>query len=122
AVLVDDAACAKAQIRHLIALGHRRIMYIAGPEGNYNEVARFTAFLEAAAEADALITRHPGNYMFSGGVAAAESFLAMADRPTGIVACNDEMAIGFIKTVRRAGLRIPEDVSVVGFDGIEFAA
>jgi LacI family repressor for deo operon, udp, cdd, tsx, nupC, and nupG len=125
AVLVDDAACAKAQIRHLIALGHRRIMYIAGPEGNYNEVARFSAFLEAAAEAGlpaGAVTRQPGNYMFSGGVVAAESFLAMADRPTGIVACNDEMAIGFTKTVRSAGLRIPDDVSIVGFDGIEFAA
>jgi LacI family transcriptional regulator, repressor for deo operon, udp, cdd, tsx, nupC, and nupG len=124
AVLVDDAACAKAQLRHLLDLGHRRLFYIAGPDGNYNEVKRFQAVEEAMAEAGLppeILCRHPGNYMFSGGVDAARTFLAMEERPTGVIACNDEMAIGFVKTVRSAGLRIPDEVSVIGFDGIEMA-
>jgi LacI family repressor for deo operon, udp, cdd, tsx, nupC, and nupG len=124
AVLLDDGACARAQLEHLLALGHRKILYVAGPEGNYNEVQRFGAireYAETTGPADLIIVRHPGNYQFSGGVAAAESFLAMAERPTAVIACNDEMAIGFIKGVRRGGLAVPRDVSVVGFDGIEMA-
>jgi LacI family transcriptional regulator, repressor for deo operon, udp, cdd, tsx, nupC, and nupG len=124
AVLIDDGACARAQAEHLMALGHRRLLYVAGPEGNYNEVRRFRGFVEAVAQAgldpEADIVRLPGNYMFSGGVAAAQSFLALAKRPTGVVCCNDEMAIAFAKTVRDAGVAIPGDMSIVGFDGIEF--
>src|SRR5690606_7444605 len=60
-------------------------------------------------------------FVFSAGVSAAEAFLQMKNRPTGVYASSDESAIAFIKVVRAAGLRVPEDVSVVGFDGIEFA-
>ena len=59
--------------------------------------------------------------MFSTGASAAEAFLRMKKRPTGIFAACDESAIGFIKTVRSAGVRVPEDVSVIGFDGIDFS-
>lgn len=55
------------------------------------------------------------------GAAAARHFLRLDRRPTGVVCCSDEMAIGFIKTVTGAGLAVPDEVSVVGFDGIEFA-
>ncbi|MBV9637067.1 MAG: LacI family DNA-binding transcriptional regulator [Methylobacteriaceae bacterium] len=124
AVLVDDEACAVAQADHLIGLGHRRLMYVAGPKGNYNEVARCRGFLAAIARAGLArkdVCRHQGDYLFAGGVAAGRRFLAMREQPTGIVCCNDEMAIGFMKTVAQAGVRIPADVSVVGFDGIELA-
>jgi LacI family repressor for deo operon, udp, cdd, tsx, nupC, and nupG len=124
AVLVDDAICARAQANHLIGLAHRRLMYVAGPEGNYNEVNRFAGFMEAVREAGlppSAVVRQKGNYMVSGGVEAAEAFLLLDPRPTGVACCNDEMAIGFVKTIRNAGVRIPDEVSVVGFDGIEFA-
>jgi LacI family repressor for deo operon, udp, cdd, tsx, nupC, and nupG len=124
AVLVDDEACARAQVEHLVRLGHRRLMYVAGPEGNFNEVLRYRGLMAAVTDAGLSaedVVRHPGDYMFGGGVAAARSYLAMPRRPTGVVCCNDEMAIAFMKTVRNAGLAIPADVSVVGFDGIEFA-
>ena len=62
-----------------------------------------------------------GRFVFSTGVAAAEAFLGLKDRPTGIFAACDEGAIGFLKTVRAAGLRVPDDVSLIGFDGIEMA-
>jgi LacI family repressor for deo operon, udp, cdd, tsx, nupC, and nupG len=65
--------------------------------------------------------RWEGRFVFSAGVKAAEAYLGMATRPTGVYASCDESAIGFIKTVRAAGIRVPEDVSVIGFDGIEFA-
>ena len=123
-VVVDDEACAKAQTNHLIGLGHRRLMYIAGPDGNYNEVRRYRGFVKAARAAGleaAQTERCPGDYSLAAGVAAGRHFLALTERPTGIVCGSDEMAIGFIKTVSLAGVRCPADVSVVGFDGIDFA-
>ncbi len=125
AVVVDDEVCAMAQTQHLIDLGHRELVYVAGPEGNYNEVRRHRGFVKAAARAglDAeKMPRLPGDYMLSSGVAAARKYLGLSKRPTGIVCASDEMAIGFLKTVTQAGLRCPKDVSIVGFDGIDFAS
>ena len=124
AVIVDDTACAMAQTRHLLALGHRRLMYVAGPEGNYNERRRYRGFLQAARAAGLAadrLTRAPGDFGLRSGAAAGDVFLAMRPRPTGVVCASDEMAIGFIKTLAQAGVRCPIDVSVVGFDGIAFA-
>jgi LacI family repressor for deo operon, udp, cdd, tsx, nupC, and nupG len=123
-VLLDDASCAATQLRYLTDLGHERIMYVTGPLDNYNQIHRSKGFNDAAAQAGLTaddIVMHEGDYGFSGGVSAAENYFARSTRPTGIVCSNDEMAIGFIKTVRAAGVRVPEDVSVVGFDGIEFS-
>ena len=124
AVLLNDEECAFQQTRHLLDLGHRRLVYVAGMEGNYNEVVRYRGFLravEAAGLRPGDARRLPGQYTLASGARAARSFLAMPDRPTGVVCCSDEMAIGFMKTLNGAGVRVPEDVSVVGFDGIEFA-
>ncbi len=124
AVLLDDERAAAMQVKHLTALGHRRLFYVSGPPGNYNEVTRHRGIVAALAEAglasDALI-EHPGNYAFSGGIAGANAYLALESRPTGVICGNDETAIAFVKTVRAAGLRIPEDLSVIGFDGIELS-
>lgn len=124
AVVVDDEACARAQTEHLIALGHRRLLFVAGVEGQYNDVLRYRGFRRAAEAAGldpADVRRHAGDYSLISGVAAARSLLGMAPRPTGVVCCSDEMAIGFMKTVMGAGINCPAEVSVVGFDGIEFA-
>lgn len=122
AVLVDDEVCSRAQTRYLLEMGHRYLAYIAGPKGNYNESQRFPGFLAEVAAAGlgpADFVRFEGNYDFASGVAAGEAFLKLDRRPTGVVACSDEMAIAFMKTIRRAGIRVPEDVSIIGFDGIE---
>jgi LacI family repressor for deo operon, udp, cdd, tsx, nupC, and nupG len=122
AVVVDDETCCRAQTRHLIGMGHRCLAYLAGPQGNYNDVRRhagFRAEVAAAGLAPEDIFYFEGNYDFTSGVAAGEDFLKLDRRPTGVVATSDEMAIAFMKTIRRGGVRVPEDVSVVGFDGIE---
>lgn len=123
-VLINDEECAKIQTQHLIDLGHRRLIYVSGVEGHYNEVKRYAGYLKSAKAAglkgsDSL--RLAGNYSFESGADAARAFLQLKDRPTGVVCCSDELAIGFMKTVTGAGLRCPADVSIVGFDGIEFA-
>ena len=122
--MVDDESCAAAQTEHLIALGHRRLMYVAGIEGNYNEVFRYRGFLRAVRAAGlprADILRQKGDYSLASGAAAGRSFLELGKRPTGVVCCCDEMAIGFLKIITEAGVKCPQDVSVVGFDGIEYA-
>jgi len=125
-VVVQDREASREAAAHLIRLGHRRLGYISGPPGNINEIERFAGFREGLAEAglkDQDFVRWEGRFIFSSGVAAAEAFVRMSEweRPTGIYATSDEIAIGFIKTVRAAGIRVPEEVSVIGFDGIEFA-
>jgi LacI family transcriptional regulator, repressor for deo operon, udp, cdd, tsx, nupC, and nupG len=123
AVVIDDEDCAIAQTRHLFDLGHSQLMYLAGPENYYNEVHRYRGFVKATQNAgldEKMALRLPGDYSFASGVAAAQYFLGQSPRPTGIVSACDESAIGFLKTVTQAGVRCPEDVSIVGFDGIEF--
>ena len=89
-----------------------------------NDVERragFEAGIEAAGLDPCEAIYWPGDFYLESGVAAGRDFLARADRPTAIFAASDFMAIGFMKTVSLGGVRVPQDVSVVGFDGIEFS-
>ncbi|WP_445503088.1 LacI family DNA-binding transcriptional regulator [Microvirga sp. G4-2] len=123
-VVVQDREASRAAVEYLVRLGHRRLGYIAGPPPNVIAAERLAGFLEGVAAAGLSsqdFVCWEGRFVFSAGVAAAEAFLRLRNRPTGIYASSDESAIGFIKVVRAAGVRVPEDVSVIGFDGIEFA-
>ncbi|WP_280514518.1 LacI family DNA-binding transcriptional regulator [Chthonobacter albigriseus] len=126
AVLLEEREATLIQTRHLLGLGHRRFMYISGGAGNINDIPRYEGFCEAIAEAglqpDQQI-RVEGFFDFASGTAAAHRFLelrAEGRAPTAIVAVGDQMAIACMKGIQEAGLRIPEDVSIVGFDGIDF--
>ncbi|NBJ11421.1 LacI family DNA-binding transcriptional regulator [Microvirga arsenatis] len=123
-VVVQDRESARRAVEYLVRLGHRRLGYISGTIGSIIETERYAGFCEGIAEAGlgaADFVRWEGPFVFSTGVAAAEGFLQMKERPTGIFAACDESAIGFIKRVRAERIRVPQDVSVIGFDGIEFA-
>lgn len=123
-VEVRNRESAREAVEHLAALGHRRIAYLGGPERNILERERQAGFrcgLAARGLPAEPAYFFTGDFTLAAGAAAAGRFLATRRRPTAIFAANDEMAIGFIKTVRDAGLRVPADVSVVGFDGIAFA-
>jgi LacI family repressor for deo operon, udp, cdd, tsx, nupC, and nupG len=123
-VMVDNYKASYAVACHLIELGHRRFGYIHGPADNVNDVERragFQAGLEAAGVDPRDVVSWPGDFYFESGMAAGRDFLARRDRPTAIFAASDYMAIGFMKAVGAAGARVPEDISVVGFDGIEFS-
>ena len=116
---------ARTLVEYLISVGHRRIGHISGPmrgPESDDRLAGYRQALDAAGIAFDAKLIWPGNYRADGGAdAAARFFLPMADRPTAVFAANDESAIGFIKTVRDAGLSVPEDVSVAGFDDIGYA-
>jgi LacI family repressor for deo operon, udp, cdd, tsx, nupC, and nupG len=123
-VVVQDREASRRAVEYLARLGHRKFGYISGTPGSIIESERFGGFLEGIAAAglgqDEFV-RWEGPFVFSTGVAAAESYLQMSERPTGIFAACDESAIGFIKRVRSERVRVPQDVSVIGFDGIELS-
>jgi LacI family repressor for deo operon, udp, cdd, tsx, nupC, and nupG len=123
-VLVGEREGGAAVAEHLLALGHRRFGYVTGPADSYIEHERWAGFRDGLAHAgisvDA-IARYPGDFHVGAGVRAAQRFLAAPERPTAVFAVSDMMAIGFMRTLRAAGVVVPRDVSVVGFDGIEFA-
>ena len=117
---------ARTMVEHLIGVGHRRIGYVTGPmrgPETDDRIAGYRDALDAAGVAFDPDIIWDGNYRAeSGSEAAVRHFLPMANRPTAVFAANDESAMGFIKAVRDAGLTVPQDVSVAGFDDIGYAA
>ncbi|WP_265500995.1 LacI family DNA-binding transcriptional regulator [Paracoccus beibuensis] len=125
-VLADNVEGGRLAACHLTSLGHRRIMHVTGPARNSLTVARREGFAAGLAEAglpDATPDlRIEGDFTARFGLEAAERLLALEDRPTAVFCDNDEMAIGLMNGLMRAGLRVPQDMSVIGFDNIEMSA
>ncbi|MFC7704264.1 LacI family DNA-binding transcriptional regulator [Plastorhodobacter daqingensis] len=122
-VLADNEAGGRLAAQHLIALGHRRILHLAGPAPNSLTRARRAGFVAALAEAG--IDAAPplaGDFGMRSGHAAGRSIAAMQERPTAVFCDNDEMAFGMINALHGQGLSVPRDVSVMGFDNIGLAA
>lgn len=110
----------KAAAEHLIALGHRRIAFLGGAEAAECSVARLHGYLAAlmsngiGANPDYVIA---GRFSQRSGVERTRQLLAMAEPPTAIFAASDSIALGVLDEARRAGIRVPEQLSLVGFDG-----
>jgi DNA-binding LacI/PurR family transcriptional regulator len=112
-------------IIHLIDHGYRRIAFIGGPEGFQQSLVRLQAYRQALS--DCGWPAEPGwvihsDFSEAGGHTTTAELLALPQPPRAIFAANDQMAIGAIDAVRAAGLQVPEDVAVVGFDDIPVAA
>lgn len=123
-VRVDDLDGAYRATSYLLELGHRRIAHIAGPPDHRETTDREAGFRQALAEAGiAPDCAHviSGNFTEKGGRAAAESLFAapQGQWPTAIFAANDRMAIGLLHFCAERGVRIPHDLSIVGYDDIE---
>jgi LacI family transcriptional regulator len=121
-VAATNAAGADAATAHLLALGHRAIAAITGPPGWAATEERRQGYHAALARAG--IRPDPrfveaGNWEIPSGRAAASLLLGREERPTAIFAFNDEMAIGAMQAARDRGVRVPEGLSIVGFDGVE---
>ncbi|XVV15205.1 LacI family DNA-binding transcriptional regulator [Actinoplanes sp. CA-131856] len=113
-----------AATEHLIGLGHRRIAAIGGPEQLQCTRARIAGY-RAALETAGLPTERQmvrySNFQYEGGLAAARELLSSPTPPTAVFAGSDQQATGVYEAVRQAGLAIPHDISVVGFDDLNFA-
>jgi LacI family transcriptional regulator len=123
-ITVDNFGGARAMTRHLVALGHRRVGFIAGAELNHEAIERERGYLVAMREAG--LPRDPalsvrGNFSEDGGWRGARQLLALTPPPTAIFAANDAMAVGALSALREAGVRVPAQVAVVGFDDIPVA-
>jgi LacI family transcriptional regulator len=124
-ISIANRAGARAMVRHLIALGHRQIVIITGGQHNHDAVERLRGYRAALREAG--IARRAawevaGDFGERSGYAAAQKLLSTRPRPTAIFASNDAMAIGAISALREAGVRVPDDIAVAGFDDIPMAA
>ena len=124
-VVTNDSLGAAEAARHLAELGHTRVAFISGPDSFRSSHERGRGFAAGLAEhgltLDAAYVRR-GAYTFESGVEAAADLLAMPNPPTAIFAGNDEMAIGVMKAARDAGLDVPGDLSIVGFDDLPMAS
>jgi LacI family transcriptional regulator len=123
-VAADDYGGARAVMQHLAELGHKRIAFVAGREEVQSAKERLRAYHEAVAvhglvRDPRLIV--PGHYTPAGGRTAALKLLARKDRPTAIFAANDLSAFGVMAALQEQGLKVPEDMSVVGFDDVPSA-
>ncbi|AWB65988.1 LacI family transcriptional regulator [Saccharobesus litoralis] len=123
-VRIDNAAAQKTVVDYLISLGHTRIGAITGLSDNAHSKNRLKGYKAALEQAgipydDKIVIE--GDYSKWSGLNAATQFTHMDHRPTAVVAFNDQMAIGAVKGFKSAGLSIPEDISVTGFDDLEVA-
>jgi DNA-binding LacI/PurR family transcriptional regulator len=110
---------------HLVRLGHRRIAYVAGPADHSDDLERLAGHRQALAQAGiafdpALVV--PGSGRTDGGERALPWLMEQDKPPTAVFCYNDMTAIGLLRAARRTGLRVPQDLAVVGFDDIPFAA
>lgn len=111
-------------VQHLAALGHRSIAFISGPAKLHSAHSRAMAFSKSLKECG--IAPNPawiveGDHTLEGGIAAMEQLLAAKAMPTAVMCSNDMTAIGVLHKLYRAGLRVPDDLSVIGFDDIHIA-
>jgi LacI family transcriptional regulator len=124
AVSAAHSAGADQAMKHLLSLGHRRIGAITGPAGwKATEDRRrgYYAGLAGAGIAPDPALEVEANFEVGGGATAAAQLLDIDDPPTAIFAFNDNMAIGAMQTARTRGIRVPEELSIVGFDDLEGA-
>lgn len=122
-IVVDYAAGVRAAMEHLLELGHTEIAFIAGPATLQSARVRRNAFVTAMEEKglDASVVEQ-GNHQVDGGHDAMERLLARKRRPTAVLASNDMTAIGALGTLHEAGVRVPEELSIAGFDDIALSA
>lgn len=119
AIGIDEA------VKHLVSLGHTKIVHIGGAHEIYSAGVRWHAFVEAMKRH---LPKNPaprmfeGDFRFEGGRKAASQILAGKDLPTAVVVANDLMALGAMQEFKSAGLRVPQDISIIGFDDISFAS
>jgi LacI family transcriptional regulator len=123
AYTVDNHGGASAMVTHLWEQGHRRIAMIAGPDGNFDADERLRGFRETLARlaprAQPLVLQ--GDFTEESGHRAAREIAAMRERPDAVFAANDTMAIGCLFGLAEAGLAVPKDIALAGFDDIPLA-
>lgn len=123
-ILLDYTTGMRAAVDHLAELGHRKIGFLAGPHTIHSAITRENDFRTAMQGAELTVEPHwiiECDHTLRGGVAGLERLWALRSRPTAVLCSNDMTAIGVLRAAYMRGLRVPQDVSVVGLDDIDFA-
>lgn len=124
AVLIDNKEGIRAGMQHLLGLGHRAIAFIGGDIEHPSIAERYQGYCETLDEhgiplRSELVSVDGIEPRVATGAAATEKVLASGVRPTAVVAANDAMAIGCLQSLKQAGIRVPDDIAVMGFDDID---
>ncbi len=122
-VVSDNAGGAEDLTRYLLSIGHRRIGFIGGPKFATNAVARVEGFrrvMTEAGEPDPLVAE--GDFSAEHGGKAAIAWREIPHPPTALIAVNDSVALGALEALIDRGLKVPDDVALAGFDGVQLAA
>jgi len=121
----ENRKATRTAIRYLHGLGHEKIAHVTGPTGNVLMHARKDAFVGEMAKLELELRPEwliPGDFSLNAGCRAAATWIDMKDRPTAVFCASDLLAFGFISELSRNGFKVPQDVSVMGFDDIDFAS
>ena len=123
-VYVDDRDAAYEITEHLIQLGHQRIGFLWGGPEHRSSSERYLGYERALKDYGIALDRHlvvPGDYTFDDGFRGARRLLALRDPPTAIFGSNDEIAAGVLAAARSAGMNVPYDLSIAGFEDSPFS-
>jgi LacI family transcriptional regulator len=123
-VRVDNFGGATAVVSHLASLGHTRIAFVGGPPGNHDAADRLRGYRRALRGAGLPLSRDlevPGDFREEAGYDACRRLLALEPRPSAVFAANDSMAVGLLYACREAGVSVPEQLAIAGFDDIPIA-
>lgn len=126
-VMSDNIQGCKLAVDYLYELGHTQIAHIAGTyqTDNLASATRIEGFIEAMKRLNLKIPKeyivNGINFEFDGGYKAMNELIKLKDRPTAVFAGSDKIALGAIEAIKEAGLRVPEDFSIIGFDDIEIS-
>jgi LacI family transcriptional regulator/LacI family purine nucleotide synthesis repressor len=123
-IISDNEEGARKAVRHLVELGHKKIAIIEGEQITIPTQKRLAGY-KAELKAQNLKVRDEwiiqGRFSVDGGFKAMEEILALKERPTAIFCMGDEIAVGAMQAIKEAGLKVPDDFSIVGFDDIEIS-
>ena len=124
-VRIDNVEAAKSVMEHLLQQGHTRIATICGQSENPHSIDRLEGYKQSLAAAgiaiDPELILTADDYSIASGVKAAMAITTMKTKPTAVFCMNDEIAIGAMQSLKMAGMDIPGDMSIAGFDNIDFA-
>lgn len=123
-IIPDDVNNSSLIVDHLIQLGHKRLGYIMGPDTYFSSGRRLIGFKESLKRANLPVIEEfilRGTWKIPSGYQAAKKMLASKNPPTAIVAANDHMAYGALLAIQDSGLRVPQDIAIVGYDDDEIA-
>ncbi len=120
---IDNYGGARTMMEHLLASGHRRIAFIAGPPNNFDAFERLRGYRDALLDADATATPWvlPGDFSEASGHRAGQMLLEGGSLPDAVFAANDMMALGCLFALSQGGVRVPDRIALAGFDDIPIA-